>query len=160
MTTAGLLFALGPATVNPSAAVDVVASQDPAAGTSVPPGTTVTVVVNVQAGSVPVPDVRNQPQQDCIVTLVTNNLKPRTATQTFDPTVPAGDCIGTNPPTGVLVSPGSPIDYSVSLGPQPTPSPTATPTPTPTPTPPPTPTPTPPPTPTPTPPPTATPSPT
>ena len=54
-----------------------------------------------QNGSrVPVPDVRNQAQQDCIVTLVTNNLKPRTATQTFDPTVPAGDCIGTNPSTG------------------------------------------------------------
>ena len=160
LTTAGLLFALGPATVDPSAAVDVVASQDPAAGASVAPGTTVTVVVNVQANSVPVPDVRNQAQQDCIVTLVTNNLKPGTATQTFDPTVPTGDCIGTNPPTGVLVSPGTTIDYTVSLGPQPTPSPTVTPPPTPTPTPPPTPTPTPPPTPTPTPTPSPTPAPT
>ena len=160
LTSAGLLFALGPATVDPSAAVDTVASQDPAAGTSVAPGSTVTVVVNVQAGSVPVPDVRNQAQQDCIVTLVTSNLKPGTATQTFDPTVPAGDCIGTNPQTGVLVSPGTTIDYSVSQGPQPTPSPTVTPAPTPTPTPPPTPTPTPPPTPTPTPTPSPTPAPT
>ena len=38
LTTAGLLFALGPATVDPSAAVDVVASQDPAAGLVGGPG--------------------------------------------------------------------------------------------------------------------------
>ena len=85
VTAAGLLFAMGPATVDPSAAIDLVASQDPAAGTSVAPGSTVTVVVNVQAGSVPVPDVRNQPQQDCIVTLVTSNLKPGTATADVRP---------------------------------------------------------------------------
>ena len=158
ITTAGLLFATGDPTVGPSGTVGQVVSQDPAAGASVAAGSTVTVVVNVQPGSVAVPDVRNQPLQDCIVTIVTNNLKPGTATQTFDPTVPVGACIGTNPKTGVLVSPDTTIDYSVSLGPQPTPSPTVTPAPTPTPTPPPTPTPTPPPTPTPTPPPTPTPT--
>ncbi|HTS15735.1 MAG TPA: Stk1 family PASTA domain-containing Ser/Thr kinase, partial [Candidatus Sulfotelmatobacter sp.] len=160
ITGANLVFALGPATVDPSSAVGVVVSQDPPAGTSVPVGSTVTVVLSAQANSVAVPDVRNQPQQDCIVIIVTANLKPGTATPTFDPIVPTGSCIGTNPPTGVLVSPGTTIDYSVSLGPQPTPSPTVTPAPTPTPTPPPTPTPTPPPTPTPTPTPSPTPAPT
>lgn len=160
ITGAGLLFAMGTPTVGPTGTVGQVLSQDPAAGTSVSPGSTVTVVINAQANSVPVPDVRNQAQQDCIVTIVTSNLKPGTATSTFDPVVPVGDCIDTNPKTGVLVSPGTTIDYTVSLGPQPTPSPTATPAPTPTPTPPPTPTPTPPPTPTPTPTPSPTPAPT
>ena len=143
ITNAGLLFAMGTPTVGPTGTVGQVISQDPAAGTSVSPGTTITVVINTQANSVPVPDVRNQAQQDCIVTIVTSGLKPGTATPTYDPVVPVGDCISTDPPTGVFVSPSTTIDYTVSLGPQPTPSPTITPVPTPTPTPPPTPTPSP-----------------
>ncbi len=70
-------------------------------------------------------------------------------TTEFSPSVPAGSVTAQNPRAGTVVAPGTPVDYVISNGPEPTPSPTPTPAPTPTPTPAPTPTPKPTPTPTP-----------
>ncbi|MGZ6296794.1 MAG: Stk1 family PASTA domain-containing Ser/Thr kinase [Candidatus Limnocylindrales bacterium] len=146
---AGLVLVVSGSSPNPSGPANTVASQDPPAGTNVTAGSSVTVVIGLSAGNIPVPDVRGKVEADCVNTISAAGLRVGARTEAFDPAIPPGSCIGTVIPTGVLVTADTPIDYIVSKGPQPTPTPTPTPAPTPTPTPPPTPTPTPPPTPTP-----------
>jgi serine/threonine-protein kinase len=130
---------------------DTVVSQDPAAGATVDAGSEVRLIVARGAAAVAAPDLRGKSETEALQLIVTNQLAVGRRTEAFDPTVEAGLVADQEPGPGVIVAPGTPVDYVVSLGPQPTPSPTTPPTPTPAPTPPPTPTPTPPPTPTPTP---------
>ena len=138
-------------------APDTVTAQDPASGASVPSGSVVRLTVAVGLTSVPVPDLRGKTETDALQLIFTSNLKLGVRTDGFDPFIPAGSIMSQQPGPGILVAPGTPVDYVVSKGPQPSPSPTPSPTPTPTPapTPPPTPVPTPAPTPAPTPVPTA-----
>jgi serine/threonine-protein kinase len=120
-------------------------SQDPAEGTEVQPGTQVRVVVARGRESVAVPDLRAKPESEALQIVVAEGLVPGTRTEGFDAFVPQGAIISQQPGPGILVAPGTAVDYVVSQGPEPTPTPTPQPTPTPTPqpTPPPTPKPTP-----------------
>ncbi len=127
--------------------VGTILSQDPAEGVEVEPGTQIRVVVARGRESVAVPDLRAKPEAEALQLIVTEGLVPGLRTEAFDPFVPEGAIVSQQPGPGILVAPGTAVDYAVSQGPEPTPTPT--PQPTPTPTPPPTPTPTPPPTPTP-----------
>jgi serine/threonine-protein kinase len=124
-------------------------SQDPGPGATIDEGGEVKVVIAVPPGSVTVPNLINEPEQDAIGLLIDAGLRPGSRTDAFDPTVPVGNVVSQSHDPGVQVSPDTRIDYVVSKGPEPTPTPTPEPTPTPTPQP--TPTPTPEPTPTPTP---------
>jgi len=145
---------------------DTVLAQDPVEGATVDTGTSVRLTVARGAASVAVPDLRNKREAEALQLVVTDGLSIGNRTEAYDPFVPLGSILDQNPGPGIIVAPGTPVDYVVSKGPEPTPSPTATPsptpspTPTPEPTPVPTPTPPPPPTPTPPPPPTPTPEPT
>jgi beta-lactam-binding protein with PASTA domain/tRNA A-37 threonylcarbamoyl transferase component Bud32 len=123
--------------------------QDPGPGTMIDEGDEVRVVIAVPPGTVAVPSLINVPEQEAIDLLIDAGLRPGTRTQAFDPAVPAGNVISQSHDPGVPVVPDTRIDFVVSQGPEPTPTPTPEPTPTPTPAP--TPTPTPEPTPTPTP---------
>jgi serine/threonine-protein kinase len=126
--------------------------QDLAVGTPIPRGGTVKVTVATSAALVPVPDLKNKTLSEAVQALVDANLKSGTITQAPDPIVAAGLVVTQFPSAGIGVAKGTPIDFSISTGPEPSPTPTPTPSPTPTPepTPPPTPEPTPPPTPEPT----------
>jgi serine/threonine-protein kinase len=128
---------------------NIVLTQDPAEGVPVPEGSEVSVTVSRGAAAVPVPDLRTKPENEALQLLARANLSIGTRTTAFDPTVPKNSVVSQSPAPGVIVAPGTAVDYVVSDGPQPTPTPTPAPTPTPTPAP--TPTPTPVPTPTPTP---------
>jgi serine/threonine-protein kinase len=134
--------------------------QDLAVGTPLPRGGTVKVIVATSAALVPVPDLKNKTLSEAVQALIDANLRSGTITQAPDPIVAAGLVATQSPSAGIGVAKGTPIDFSISTGPEPSPSPTPTPTPTPSPTPsptptlPPTPEPTPQPTPEPTPPPT------
>ena len=132
------------------APLDSVIGQDPAAGTSVAAGTKVNLTLAIGATSVGVPELRGKSEPDAAVLLDKAGLARGVRTDAFDANVPEGAIISQTPATGILVTPGTPVDYVVSKGPEPSPSPTPTPVPTPTPSP------TPPPTPKPTPVPTAT----
>jgi beta-lactam-binding protein with PASTA domain len=125
-------------------------------------GGTIYVVVVSGTATVVVPDVRDLTESDALNALSTAGLTAGNRTEAYDPTIPEGQIVSSNPKTGVTVLKGTPVDYVVSMGPTPTASPTPSSTPTPSPTPTPTPTPTPIPTaaPTPTPTPTAAPTPT
>ncbi len=131
------------ATPGPSGiAANTVLSQNPSAGTKIDKGGTVNVTVAAAAQTVAVPDLHGQPEAAAITQLVSDGLTPGAKTDAFDPIVPAGAVISSNPSAGVLVYQGTPISYVLSKGPEPSASPSPTPTPTPTPTPAPTPTPT------------------
>ena len=138
--------------------VGTILAQIPGPDTMVDSGSTVRVTVASGVEQVPMPDLRNKTEALAVQEIVTAGLAPGAKTEAFDPTVPAGLVASQNPAPGVVVAKGSAVDYVISKGPEPTPSPTASPTPSPTPAP--TPTPTPAPTPTPTPAPTPTPTPT
>ena len=133
--------------------VGTIVAQNPSPGTEVPVGSTVTITVISGPGEVAVPEIRNLTELDAADVLNENELVRGVRTEAFDPVVPEGSVISQNPAPGVRVDKGSAVDYVVSLGPEPSPTPTPSPTPepTPSPTPEPTPTPTPEPTPTPTP---------
>ncbi|HEX5148868.1 MAG TPA: PASTA domain-containing protein, partial [Candidatus Limnocylindrales bacterium] len=137
-------------------------SQEPAEGRELQVGGEVKVQVAQPAGTVTVPELRLGSEVDAITKLFAAGLTRGTKTEAYDPVVPLDLIISQDPFPGASVPRDTPVNYVVSLGPEPTPSPSPTPTPTPTPepTPPPTPTPTPEPTPTPTPEPTPPPTPT
>jgi serine/threonine-protein kinase len=132
-------------------------AQDLAVGALIPKGGEVKVTVATSVDSVPVPDLKNKSESDALRAIADAGLGFGTRTEAPDPIVPAGLVSGQDPSAGIVVARGTPIDYVISTGPEPSPSASPTPTPTPTPEPPPTPTPEPPPTPTPEPPPTPTP---
>ncbi len=131
-------------------APDTVLSQSPAGGAVVAEGTEVRLIVARGRVAAAVPDLRGKPEAEALQLLVTEGLAVGTRAEAFDPLIPLGSVVDQEPGPGILVAPGTPVAYVVSLGPEPSPSPSPTPAPTPTPTPAPTPTPTPPPTPTPT----------
>ena len=126
-------------------------SQDTPPDTEVPTGSEVAVTVAAGLTQIPAPDLRNKTEAQAVTELVSVGLRPGAKTEAFDPTVPVGLIVSQNPAPGVIVARDASIDYVVSRGPEPTPTPTPTPSPTPEPTPSPTPEPTPSPTPEPTP---------
>ncbi len=120
-----------------------VVSQDPPAGTTVDRGSTVNVEVISGKELVQVPQVAGLTEAQAIKAITDAKLTLGVRTDDYDEAVPAGSVIGTTLPAGLTVPTGTPIDYEVSKGPEPTPSPSPSPTPTPEPTPTPTPVPTP-----------------
>ena len=139
------------ATTAPSGVVgDTVLSQNPAAGTKIDKGGTVSLVVAAGTETVAVPDLRNHSETDAFNLLAAAGLTFGPKTEAFDPLVPVGMVISQSPTPNVIVNKGTAISYVLSKGPEPSASPSPSPSPTPSPTPTPTPTP-PPPTPTPTP---------
>jgi serine/threonine-protein kinase len=129
--------------------VGTILAQDVLVGTSLPVGSEVNVTVASGADTTPVPTITDLKENAALQAIVEAGLAVGSKTEEFDANVPKGSVVSQNPRAGTVVAKGTPIDYVLSKGPEPTPTPT--PPPTPTPTPPPTPTPTPPPTPTPTP---------
>ena len=123
--------------------VGTVLSQDPLPGVLVDPGSEIDVVVAGGVETVPVPDLRTRTESEALQLIAENGLRIGQRTSDFDATVPIGMIATQSPAPGVVVAKGTPIDYVVSDGPEPTPSPTPEPTATPSPTPSPTPTPTP-----------------
>ena len=151
-TADGLGISLVSTPVKSDQPVGTILTQDPVAGGTVPAGGSVKVTVAAGVDTVPVPDLRNLTEQQAVQAIADAGLSIGVRTEAFDPLVPVGVVAAQSPSAGVVVAKLTPIDYTISKGPEPSASPTPTPTPTPTPAPTPTPTPTPvPPTPTPTP---------
>ncbi len=128
-TGLGLLLGVTMQTASDQRAGTIVA-QDPTAGTSVAKGSTIQVTVIMGSDTVAVPDIRLRGEVDGVAAIVAAGLLNGTRTDAYDPVVPTGAIIGTNPQAGTLVARGTKVDYVVSKGPEPTPSPSASPTPT------------------------------
>jgi beta-lactam-binding protein with PASTA domain len=118
-----------------------VVAQDRAVGDRVAAGSEISVTVATHSDTVAVPDLTNRTEAELVAILLSAGLTPGTRTTDYSPDVLATNVIGTEPRAGINVAPGTVVDYVISLGPPPTPSPTESPSPTPSPTLPPTPTP-------------------
>jgi serine/threonine-protein kinase len=108
-----------------------VLSQDPPAGTKVDAGSVVKVNVATGPGTVPVPSITNLDESSALQALSDAGLRIGVRTEAFDPTIAVGLVSAQSPSGGIVVAKGTPVDYTISKGPEPTPSPTPTPTPTP-----------------------------
>ena len=124
---------------------------EPAGGEQVDEGSRVTVFVSSGEETVAIPRLRGQTEEQARGTLESAGLELGAISREFDPDVPEGAVIRSDPAEGVDRPVGDQIDLVISRGPEPTPTPSPTPIPTPVPTPIPTPVPTPIPTPVPTP---------
>jgi beta-lactam-binding protein with PASTA domain len=100
---------------NDTVAQGLVISQDPAAGTLVPIGSSVDLVVSL--GQPQVPDVvdMNQADANTAITAV-DNLTVGIVTYEYNDVVADGNVISQDPVGGTLVPTGSSVDLVVSLG--------------------------------------------
>ena len=117
---------------------DTVLAQDPPPGTELRDGGEVRLTLAQAEETVAVPTLRGLTLEQAIQTLIEAGLTPGTRTDVFDPIIPAGQVVRQDPLPGIRANPGTPVNYDLSTGPEPTPSPSPTPTPTPEPTAPPT----------------------
>jgi len=78
--------------------------------------------------TVAVPNVVGEAEADALVAFGAAGLTAGEKTRKYDSTMAAGDVLSTNPKGGVVVQVGTAVDYLVSRGPSPTPSPSPKPT--------------------------------
>ncbi|MBN2622414.1 MAG: serine/threonine protein kinase, partial [Acidimicrobiales bacterium] len=94
----------------------LVFEQDPPADQEVPPGTAVTIKVSSGAGTIEVPNVAGQSQDDARNALAGAGFTSVTASQEASDDVPSGTVIRTSPTAGESVSPDTTITIVVSSG--------------------------------------------
>ncbi|MEX0919028.1 MAG: PASTA domain-containing protein [Candidatus Paceibacterota bacterium] len=102
-----------------------VISQDPPAGTSVPAGTIINLVVSsgpCAPVEMPVPNIVGLPEAEARSAIADAGLNLGAITEVYHPTMTAGRVTSSNPVAGTIVPPGSAVDFSVSLGPEPPPT--------------------------------------
>jgi beta-lactam-binding protein with PASTA domain len=97
--------------------VGFVASTNPAAGATVPPGTVVTILRSAgPATANRVPAVSGLPQGDAEEAILGVGLTVGAITFANSATIPSGGVISTTPAAGTLLAPGSAVAIRVSLG--------------------------------------------
>ena len=112
-----------------------ITEQAPAADATASKGATISVTVVTGQALVAVPDLRSKTLTEALKALIQVGLTPGVQTDAFDPVVAAGSVVSTSPATGSQVATGTIVDYTLSKGPEPTPTLSPTPAPTPVPTP-------------------------
>ena len=102
-------------------AAGLVASQDPAAGQRVDPGSSVDLVVSKgpEPQSVDIPDVVGMTQTNAENAITWVGLTVGSVTQAYSDTVSAGMVISQDPAAGTEVDPASAVGIEVSMGPEP-----------------------------------------
>jgi eukaryotic-like serine/threonine-protein kinase len=112
---------------------NTILTQVPGPGETVDKGSAVSVTVSAAKEQVQVPTLVGEKEADAVQLLLEAGLVRGNVTQAFDNTIPNGSVVSQNPPPGRTVAKGTPVDYVVSKGAEPTPppAPTATPAPTP-----------------------------
>jgi hypothetical protein len=97
--------------VNVNIERNVVASQSPDVGTTLPPGGT--VVIRVGTGNVEVPEVGGRTQQQATRLLQDNGFRV-SVRERRDPRVPFGAAIDTKPAAGAVVARGAEVELTIS----------------------------------------------
>lgn len=116
LTTAGLI--VGTVITSPSATVPAgsVISQEPSAGTGVPSGSAVNLVVSSGPQGVSVPNVVGQTQSAAQSAITSVGLTVGTVTTAPSTTVPAGNVISQTPAAGTTALLGTAVNLVVSVG--------------------------------------------
>jgi beta-lactam-binding protein with PASTA domain len=94
----------------------LVADQDPAAGTKVDPGTTVTLTVSAGPNKVRVPDLTGMSKDDATAALEAEGLKVSTTDTVESAAQDAGKVIDTDPAGGATVDKGSSVALHLASG--------------------------------------------
>lgn len=97
----------------------IIRMESPLPNQKVLEGREVLVVASQGAVKVSVPDLSGQSVQDALSTLRNSNLRLGQRVDTYSENVPSGYVIGQQPPPGVDVPEGTPINIIVSKGPPP-----------------------------------------
>ena len=113
---AGLTAKAGTSQNSETVEKDHVISQDPAAGTMVDAGSTVTYVISLGADKVAVPDVHGESQGSAIAKLQNAGFEVVANDTTYDDTVPEGYVVSQSPAAGEMMAKGSTISLVISLG--------------------------------------------
>ncbi|MBQ9607737.1 MAG: Stk1 family PASTA domain-containing Ser/Thr kinase [Lachnospiraceae bacterium] len=92
-----------------------VVSQDPVAGSQIPEGYTVTLVVSSGTGNISVPSLMNSTAAEAKVALENMGLK-MSLTEGNSDTVPSGSVMSQSPEAGAMVAPGSTVAVVISTG--------------------------------------------
>ena len=100
-----------------------VISQDPVAGASVLPGSSVAMVVSLGPVMVTVPDLFGKPQGNALSMLATAGLVAGTVSSGYSDTVIPGNIMGQTPASGATAPQGFPVALTVSQGAEPLPLP-------------------------------------
>ncbi len=116
ITLAGLVVGAVSTATSGSVPPGEVISQNPPAGITVAPGSSIDLVVSLGAALIATPDVVGLSQTAAEAGLVGADLVVGTVSTSNSSSVPAGDVISQNPASGALVAPGSSVDLVVSLG--------------------------------------------
>ena len=95
-----------------------VISQDPASGSSVAPGSPVSLVISSGPQMVTVPNVEGLTQDAATTAITAAKLAVGTLTQQTSNTVATGKVISQDPTSGSSVVQGSPLNLVISSGPQ------------------------------------------
>jgi eukaryotic-like serine/threonine-protein kinase len=94
-----------------------VVSSDPASGTTVPEGSTVTLTVSRGPQPVPIPSVQGLSLQAATAALHNAGF-PSTSTLHYSSTVPSGEVISSSPAAGTTEPKGTTVKLAVSRGPR------------------------------------------
>jgi beta-lactam-binding protein with PASTA domain len=94
-------------------------SQDPAAGTPAPPGAAVDLLCSLGPQLAAVPDVVDRAQTDAQTAITAAGFTVGAITQSYNPSVAAGNVISQDPTAGTLAPPGTTLNLILSQGPQP-----------------------------------------
>ena len=105
-------------TVGTVVATGKVISQDPASGSSVAQGSSVNLVILLGPQRVTVPNVDGLTEAAAAAAVTASNLTVGTITQQASNTVPAGNVVSQDQPSGSSVAQGSPVNLVISSGPQ------------------------------------------
>jgi beta-lactam-binding protein with PASTA domain len=102
---------------SPTVPAGSVISQNPSAGSSVPEGSSVSLVVSLGPIMVTVPNVVGMTLANAEATITSANLTGGTITTANSDTVPASSVISQTPIAGISVAIGSSVDLVISIGP-------------------------------------------
>ncbi len=100
-----------------------VMSQNPPPGSLALPGSPVDLVVSQGPQPVPVPNIVGRAQSDARATITGAGFSVGAVTEDWSATVPAGSVIGQDPAAGTVMIPGTAVNFVVSKGPAPVPTP-------------------------------------
>jgi beta-lactam-binding protein with PASTA domain/Ca2+-binding RTX toxin-like protein len=117
ITNAGLVVGTVSTATSNTFALGRIISQDPAAGTSVATGTTVSLVRSLGPATVPVPNVVGQTEAAARTSITNAGLTVGTITDQASASVPVGSIISTTPAAGVQAPVGSAVALVRSTGP-------------------------------------------
>lgn len=117
LTGAGLTAGAITPECSDAVAAGLVISQTPTAGEQAPPGSVVTLVVSTGNCGVTVPDVVGQTVEAATAAIGGATLGLGAATRQCGDTAAAGLVTGQSPAAGMLVTPGSAVELTVSSGP-------------------------------------------